>query len=115
MSMLKQAKRTRCLSSCDSHADSFGIIIPTEIATLLSPQVELPVLFLLRVGGTHNGAHAFCRRIQSGMPQYTTHKDGHLLWPHLKADKTILPVADLTPIKTTISREEGRPIQVMQE
>jgi hypothetical protein len=49
------------------------------------------------------------------MPQYTTHKDGHLLWPHLKADKTILPVADLTPIKTTISREEGRPIQGMQE
>jgi hypothetical protein len=67
------------------------------------------------MGGTHDGAHAFCLRIQSGMPQYTTHKDGHLLWRHLKADKTILPVTHLTPIKTAIPREEGWPTQVMQE
>ena len=31
------------------------------------------------VGGTHDGAHAFDLRIQSVLPQYTTHKDGHLL------------------------------------
>jgi hypothetical protein len=49
------------------------------------------------------------------MPQYTTYKNRHLLRPHLKADKTILLVADLTPIKTTIPREEGRPPQVLQE
>jgi hypothetical protein len=67
------------------------------------------------VGGTHNSAQAFCLRIQSGVPQHTTHKDGHLLWRHLKADKTILLVADLTPIKATIPREESRPMQVMQE
>jgi hypothetical protein len=53
--------------------------------------------------------------IQSGVPQHTTHKDGHLLWRHLKTDKTILLVADLTPIKATIPREERRPMQVMQE
>jgi hypothetical protein len=49
------------------------------------------------------------------MPQYTTHKDGHLLWCHLQADKTILSMAHLTPIKTTIPCEEGRPTQVMQK
>src|SRR5712691_1709503 len=53
--------------------------------------------------------------MQSGVPQHTTHKGGHLLWRHLKTDNTILPVADLTPIKTTIPREEGRPTQGMQK
>jgi hypothetical protein len=67
------------------------------------------------VGGPHDGAHAFCLRIQSGVPQHTPHKDSDLLWRHLKADNTILPVAALPPIKTTIPREEGRPTQVMQE
>src|SRR5881409_2111623 len=67
------------------------------------------------MGGTHDGTQASCLRIESGMPQHTTHKDGHLLWRHLKADNPIPLVADLTPIKTTIPREEGRPTQVMQE
>jgi hypothetical protein len=67
------------------------------------------------VGGTHNHAQAFCLRIQSGGPQHTPHKDGHFLWRHLKTDNPILPVADLTPIKTTIPCEEGRTTQVMQE
>jgi hypothetical protein len=67
------------------------------------------------MGGTHNGAHAFCLRVESGMPQHTTHKDSDLLWRYLKADNSILPVADLPPIKTTIPREKSRPTQVMQE
>src|SRR4030095_15647906 len=58
---------------------------------------------------------AFGLRIQSGVPQHTPHKDGHLLWRYLQANKTILPMADLPPIKTTIPREEGRSMQVMQE
>jgi hypothetical protein len=65
------------------------------------------------MGSTHDSAHAFCLRIQSRVPQHTPHKDGDLLWRHLKADNPILPVADLTPIKTPIPREEGRPTQVM--
>jgi hypothetical protein len=40
------------------------------------------------------------------MPQHTPYKDGHILWRYLQADNTILPVADLTPIKTAIPREK---------
>jgi hypothetical protein len=53
--------------------------------------------------------------MQPGVPQHTTHKDGHLLWGDLKADNPILPVADLPPIKTPIPCEESRPTQVRQE
>ena len=67
------------------------------------------------VGGPHDGAQAFYLRIQSGVPQHTPHEDGHLLGRYLKADNPILPVADLTPIKTAIPREEGRPMQLMQK
>jgi hypothetical protein len=67
------------------------------------------------VGGTHDRAQAFGLCIQSAVPQHTPHKDGHLLWRHLKADKTILRVAHLAPIKAAIPREERRPMQVMQD
>ena len=67
------------------------------------------------MGSTHHGTHAFCLRIQFGMPQYTTRKDGHLLWHHLKANNTILPMADLTRIKATIPREEGGPTKSVQK
>src|SRR5215510_10445958 len=67
------------------------------------------------MGGTHDGAHAFCLCIQPGVSQHTPHKDGHFLWRHLQTDNRVLPMADLAPIKTMIPREEGRPAQVMQE
>jgi hypothetical protein len=95
-----------------------------DVVTLASRSAPEHYLFFLgmkspypqpSVGGTHNSAQAFCMCIHSGVPQYTTHKDGHLLGRHLKADQTILRVADLPPIKTTIPREESRPMQVMQE
>jgi hypothetical protein len=65
------------------------------------------------VGGTHDRAQAFGLGMQSRVSQHTTHKDGHLLRCHLKAHKTILRVADLPPIKTTIPGEERRSVQVM--
>jgi hypothetical protein len=59
------------------------------------------------VGGTHDSAQALCLCVQPGLSQHTTHKDGHFLWGHLKTDKTILLVANLPAIKTTIPREES--------
>ena len=67
------------------------------------------------MGGTYDGAHAFCLCIQSGVPQHTTHKDGHLLWCHFKVGNAILPVADLTPIETTITCKEGWTPQLTQQ
>jgi hypothetical protein len=97
----------------------FGEVVP--LAPWSTPEHHL--LFLgveapypqPSVGGTHDRTQAFGLRIQLGVSQHTTHKDGHLLGRHLKADQTILRVADLPPIKTTIPREESRPMQVMQE
>ncbi len=97
----------------------FGSVVP--LVPLSPPENHL--LFLgvespypqPAVGGTHDGSHALCLRIQSWMPQHTTHKDGHLLWYHLKGDNPIPPVADLTSIETAITREECRTTPLMQE